>query len=239
MSRALRLLLCLALMTTMAAPASAADDCTDPETGELILAEQQVYLHQAETKAGNLGAFDLTGFPGWDSEAPTQSVQQGAGAGYLAVFASFQTGDHHQETGLTLEGTFAGCLDTMLFELYAFLPTNRTGISGDLSESPFNGVVTLDVDGVRLGIGAEVEMKTVPNEGGDATYRLRFAYTAIHRAMTQMGLDPAADHELRFNVVPRYANTNHALFVYDTTEVPAGILFNGQPDDTYTAVPVW
>ena len=234
MSRALRVLLCLALAMVFATPATAADAaCTDPNTGELVLTELQTYIHQAETKAGNLGALGLTGFPGWDENPPAQSVQQGAGAGYLSPFLSFQTNDQYEETGLTLEGTFSGCLDTMLFDLYAFLPTNRTGTSGSGAESPFNGIVELLIDGVEVGFRAEIEMATVPNPDGDATYRLRFAYTGLHAAMTRSGLDPAAEHEIRFNVVPRYANTSNALFVYDTTEVPAGILFNGVPDDTY------
>lgn len=234
MSRTLRLLLCLALATVWAVPATAADAaCTDPETGQLVLTEQQTYIHQAQTKAGNLGAVGATDFPSWNETAPAQSVQQGAGGGYAAPYGAGFVEDYYEETGLTLKGTFSGCLDTMLFELYAFLPTNRTGISGSLAESPFNGYVTLDVDGKQVAFPAEVEMATTPNPRGSATYRLRFAYTGIHAAMTRAGLDPAAEHEIRFNVVPRYLNTSNALFVYDTTEVPAGILFNGVPDDTY------
>jgi hypothetical protein len=79
-------------------------------------------------------------------------------------------------------------------------------------------------------------MATIPNPDGDATYRLRFAYTGIHVAMERGGLEPGGEHEIRFNVVPRYANTSNALFVYDTTEVPAGILFNGVPDDSYAVL---
>lgn len=238
MRHALIVVLCLVFGAVLAPPAAgAADPCTDPDTGELILTEEQTYLHQAETKAGNLAVLGASGFPSWSTDAPTQSVQQGAGGGYLMPYGASLAEDHYEETGLTTEGTFSGCLDTMLFELYAFLPTNRTGTSGSLAESPFNGVVTLDIDNVRVGYATEVEMATVPNPGGSATYRLRFAYTGIHAAMTRLQLDPASDHELRFNVIPRYANTNNALFVYDTTEVPAGILFNGAADETYTVVP--
>ena len=237
MSRALRALLCLALAMVFAVPATAADaGCTDPTTGALVLTQQQTYIRQAQTKAGNLGAVGATDFPTWSETAPAQSVQQGAGGGYAAPYGAAFAEDHYDKAGLTLEGTFNGCLDTMLFELYAFLPTNRTGTSGSGAESPFNGVVQLDVDGKQISIPSDVEMATTPNPKGSATYRLRFAYTGIHLAMTRAGLDPAAEHQVRFNVVPRYLNTSNALFVYDTTEVPAGILFNGAPDATYAAV---
>jgi hypothetical protein len=216
-------------------PGEPGDPCIDDE-GELIVEEQQVYIHQAETKAGNLAALGFDSFPTWSEEEPTQSVQDGAGGGYLANSQHFVTEADDEIFGLTVVGDFSGCLDTMLVELYAFLPTNRTGTAGDLEERPFNGIVTVDVDGERVFWPAEAEMETIPNPSGEATYRIRFALTNLHAAFGFAEVEPGGDHELRLNLNPRFLNTNNALFVYDTTEVPSGILFNGTPDDTYTVM---
>jgi hypothetical protein len=239
MPRTLRLALVpLALTALLVSPLGAdeAAPCADAETGELVLTPQQTYIHQAQTKAGNLAALGATDFPSWNTTAPTQSVQQGAGGGYAGNFALVFTGQDDAVAGLTLEGTFAGCVDTMLVELYAFLPTNRTGTSGKLNESPLVVYTSLEIDGETLLLNSQVETKTVPNTKGSATYRSRYAFTNIHEALLDFGLDPAAEHTIRVNATPRFANTNNAVFVYDTTEVPSGILFNGTLDATYTEV---
>lgn len=233
-----RVLALLIAVVSIGAPAAAqeADPCVDPETGQLVLEQQQVYIHQATTKAGNLAALDLDSFPSWDENAPKQSVTQGAGGGYFAPFGHFTLGEDETLMGLTVEGPQTGCLDTMLIELYAFLPTNRTGTSGSLNESPFNGLFNLDVNGERVVFGTEHETKTVPNEMGSVTYRIRLAITGLHQALGFTAVQPDGEHVIRLNVNPRFANTNNALFVYDTTEVPSGILFNGTPDETYSTL---
>ncbi|HVM20101.1 MAG TPA: hypothetical protein VM307_09090 [Egibacteraceae bacterium] len=237
MRRALRVLLVpLAVLGVMTAPAGADAACTDPETGALVLEQSQQWLHQAETKAGNLAAFGVTSFPSWDDQEPTASVQQGAGGGAAANAAAYLDPTTSEQLGLVAEGTFSGCLDTVLLDLYAFLPTNRTGTSGSLAESPFNGIVNLTVDGEQLVTAQEIEANTVPNPGGLATYHLRFAITDLHAALLDWGLDPAADHTLRLNVAGRYVNTSNAVFVFDTTEVPASLTFNGTVDEHYPAI---
>jgi hypothetical protein len=234
MSPSLRVILALAIVALIVPPAGASDGaCTDPETGELLLAEQQVYLHQAETKVGNLGALGATGFPTWSADEPAGSVTEGAGGGYLVNSQYFVSNENPEHFGLTVEGAFSGCLDTMLVELYAFLPTNRTGTSGSLEETAFTGILQLEVDGELVAWPSELELATVENPHGDATYQLRFAYTDIHQALQDAGVEPGGDHHLRLNVNARYINTEHAVFVFDTTEVPAGILFNGVPDESY------
>lgn len=228
------MLLALILLLTAPAGAQEPDPCVDPETGELVLTEEQVYIHVADTKVGNLAGADIGSFPSWDENAPQQSVSQGAGGGYLAPFAHYLLGQDEDLLGLTVEGTQTGCLDTMLVELYAFLPTNRTGTAGDLQERPFRGIFNLDVDGERVVFGVDHEAETVPNPGGSVTYRIRLAITGLHEALSFTSVEPDGEHVIRLNVNPRFLNTNNAIFVYDTTEVPSGILFNGTPDETYS-----
>ena len=234
---------CLAitvLMATLAVAlpgsAEAADPCVDPVTGQPKFSTQQTYIHQAATKAGNLAATGQTGFPSWNTTAPSQSVQQGAGAGYLGFFALAFAGQDDSTLGATFIGNFSGCLDTMLVTLYAILPTNRTGTAGDLSESPLNVYTNLRIDGTTIVAPTEIETKTIANTGGQATYRVRYAFSGLNAALLANNLDPLANHSIRLNATPRFANTSNAIFVYDTTEVPAGILFNGAVDDTYTVI---
>ncbi len=240
MTRAVRLFLVpLAVAALLAGPAgaeTAASACVDPVTSQLVLTQQQTYLHQAETKAGNIAALGAGSFPSWNTEAPKASVRGGAGGGYAGNSASYLAPEVAEQTGLTTQGTFSGCLDTMLINLYAAMPTNRTGTSGSLAESSLTAMVHLTIDGQKILDAAEIRTKSIPNPTGSATYLQRFSIVGLHAAMQDVGLDPAANHTLRLTVAPRYINTDNAVFVYDTTEVPAGYLFNGTPDENYPQV---
>ena len=239
MTRAVRLaLIPVALVAMLAGPVGAEEPagCVDPLTNELVLTERKTYIHRAETKIGNLGGFGATSLPSWDTNAPTTSVQGGAGGGYLGNSASYLDPTLAEQTGLTLEGAFSGCLDTMLLDLYAAMPTNKTGTSGSLEESALTLMVTMAVDGENVVNALEIETKTVPNPGGNATYHARFGISDIDSALVSYGLDPAADHTIRITAAPRYINTDNSIFVYDTTEVPAGITFNGVPTADYPLI---
>jgi len=243
MPRAVRLLLVpLAVVALLSSPVvaeeQAAASCVDPLTNQLVLTEQATWLHQAETKAGNVAALGATSFPSWNTTKPTASVQSGAGGGYLATMVgpTADQAEYREETGLTVKGTFSGCLDTMLFDLYAFRPTNRTGKSGDLAESPLTANVTLTVDGQRIVDFMQIEAHQVANPGGQATYLNRIAVTNLHAALVDFQLDPAAEHTITATFDPQFANTDHSVFVYDTSEVPAGITFNGVPNENYAVL---
>lgn len=240
MIRAARLFLVpLAVAALLAGPAgaeTATSACVDPLTNQLVLTQEQTYLHQAETKAGNIAALGAGSFPSWNTTAPAASVRGGAGGGYAGNSASYLAPEVAEQTGLTVQGAFNGCLDTMLVNLYAAMPTNRTGTSGSLAESSLTAVVHLTIDGQKVVDGVEVKTHSVPNPTGQATYLQRFSIVGLHAAMQDFALDPAANHTIRFTVAPRYLNTDNAVFVYDTTEVPAGFLFNGTPDENYPQV---
>jgi hypothetical protein len=240
MPRLVRAGFAVLLLLALVVPAAGAEEtapCTD-EAGDLALEETAAWFAPGATKAGNLGGLGVTDFPTWDDTAPTQSVQEGAGGGYLTNSANFVAEDPETQkaVGFTAVGPSSGCLDTLLIDLYAFLPTNRSGTSGNLEEADFTGIVSIQADGKPLVFAQEVDFAMVANDGGDATYRLRLAVTGIHERMLRRGIDPEGDRELELLVEPRYINTDHALFVYDTTEVPAGLLFNGTPDDSYASI---
>lgn len=216
-------------------PGTAEDPCYDAESEQYTFEEQQVWFHEGETKVGNLGSAGVTDYHSWDTTPPQRSVQDGGGAGALGNFAGSTGGQEDSPFDATLEGTFTGCIDTALVELYAFLPTNRTSTAGDLEENPHNLQPELYIDDRQVVFPAETEVKTELN-GEGPTYRLRFAVTGIHAAIVRGDLDPTAEHTIRLKVTPEHANTDNAIYVWDTTEVPSGIIFNGTPDETYTKV---
>src|SRR5687768_7842927 len=68
---------------------------------------QQVWFHQGQTKAGNLGATGQTAYPSWNTTKPTASVTSGAGGGYLTNGAQWQMqGTKNEATGATFVGSF-------------------------------------------------------------------------------------------------------------------------------------
>jgi hypothetical protein len=112
------------------APDPSDHPCYDTATDTLSFPQQQVFIHEGDTKIGNGSAAP------WDTNPPEASVQDGAGAG--AVTGSdviFSTGGQ-DGPGATFAGTFDGCIDTLLFDVYSFDPTNRTGTGG--SAQPAN-----------------------------------------------------------------------------------------------------
>lgn len=226
-----------ALVASLAPPATAAtpDPCAD-EDGNTTYAEQQVWFHEGETKVGNLSdRADQPPAP-FDTDEPTQSIQQGGGAGSLSTAGSVADLAPGAENSAQFAGTFDGCIDTLLVEMYAFQPTNRTGTSGSLEESPHNFGGVLTIDDATITLPGPIEAETVPNPGGQATFRIRFAITDIRARLDRLGADPTGVHDIGLDLTAWFINTNNTVYVWDTTEVPSGMTFNGEVDDTYTAI---
>ncbi|MBW3620406.1 MAG: hypothetical protein KY461_09185 [Actinobacteria bacterium] len=224
--------LCLAASLLALTPTDATDPCAD-STGTVVYPQQQVWVHEGETKVGNLTQHGDQPPAPWDTEPPTASVATGAGAGALSGFGSLESLVADSPQSATFAGAFEGCLDTVLVELYAFQPTNRTGTSGELNEAPHNFGAELVIDGKTFTLAGPKEAATVPNPGGSATYRLRFAIHGVRAAMERHGLALDGPHELQLTMTAWFINTNNTVYVWDTTEVPTGLTFNGTADETY------
>lgn len=234
MRPALPRLLSLSLAASLLAltPTDADDPCAD-SAGDIVYPEEQVWIHEGETKVGNLTQHGDQPPAPWDTEPPTDSVAAGAGAGALSGLGSFESLVADAPQSATFAGGFDGCLDTILVELYAFQPTNRTGSSGSLEEAPHNFGAELVIDGRTIALGGPKEAATVPNPDGQATYRLRFALTGVRAAMERRGLTLDGAHDLQLTMTAWFVNTNNVVYVWDTTEVPAGLTFNGTADETF------
>ena len=229
--RMLSLLLAVSLLALV--PAAADDDPCADEAGEIVYLEEQVWVHEGETKVGNLTQHGDQPPAPWDASPPPGSVTTGAGAGAFSAFGSTASLAPQTPQSATFAGDFEGCLDTMLVELYGFQPTNRTSTSGSLAESPHNFGAQVVIDGATFDITGPQEAVTTPNPAGQATYRFRFAFNGIRTAMQGRGLAPDGAHELQFTVTAWYANTSNAIYVWDTTEVPTNLVFNGAADASY------
>lgn len=207
--------------------ASIAVEGEEPEPYEPVFNNERVYTHCGDTnKVSNVEG----GTPfGWDTEAPAASVQAGAGCGTLdAVMSS------SEETAETLvwEGTHTGNLDELTLELYMIdagivRATHMTG--GATGTVPQVGAFTeiyadmsLLIDGFEAGFIGEA---TIPAErtNSDVTVRLRMTLTDIGL----LAEDEAGEHTIRLELqTADYYNGDSGAWVWDTTEVPAGVTFS-------------
>jgi hypothetical protein len=242
MARFARFFVALAVLVAPGVPASAqepscrlirgANTPEDP-TDDVQVCRQDVWFHQAETKFGNAAAFDQGSFPSFNTTKPTASVTTGAGGGYLGSSTTHQNGEPFDpRLTATFDGTFTGDIDTLAATVFMFNPPE------DAQELPTFAVNTrLVIDGEPVAETGGAEVKRSP--GGQAARRIDFAFTNIYQTMEALGLDGAErQHQVRFQVQGTGLATEAALFVYDTSEVPSGLIFNIEPENlgSYTVV---
>lgn len=213
----------LAAGAALAAPAGAEATCYTKVVDGPEFCSQQVWFTPAETKVGNLGATDASGFPSWSPEAPTQSVSAGAGGGYATVgVGRQQNGTSDPTTGAQFEGTFTGELDNLAVTMYLFAP-------GRQEEAGYPGYyagIDLVVDGKVL---KKVDADGIPlTSGGNAVQKIDFAADKLHAAMVKAGVPtgPDVEHQVQLYITSYSLVTSTALLVYGTTEAPSSMTFN-------------
>lgn len=197
---------------------------TEATEDDLEACRSDVWFHDAGTKVDNLDNAQGT-FATWDATPPEASVTAGAGAGVLATSASHQNGTPYDEReSFTAAGTVDGALDAIAVELYLFPPAGMAQ-----QETTYRVDAELELDGVSL---ATIDDRTVAMEtAGDAVQRIRFSFTGLAGLIDQyhsFDLVNAlgSSHEVKLTVHGTGIGTNGAIFVYDTTEVPAGMVIN-------------
>ncbi|MGH2691038.1 MAG: hypothetical protein ACRDHM_00855 [Actinomycetota bacterium] len=242
MARFVRILLPVALLVALGVPASAQEascrlirgaQTPDDPTDDVQVCRQDVWFHQAETKLGNAAALGQGSFPSFNTTRPTTSVTGGAGGGYLGSSVTHQQGEPFDpRLTATFDGTFTGDIDTLAVTVFMFNPPE------DAQSLPTYAVNTrLVVDGeavVETG-GAEVKRSA----GGQAAKRIDFAFVNVYQTLKDLGLNGAdRQHQVRFQVQGTGLATEAALFVYDTSEVPSGLVFNIEPENlaSYTII---
>lgn len=261
----MRRLLTLFAVTALAAVGLAAavpDGCyvavqNDPETpdDDVVACQLETWFQDPGTnKAGNLAAVDAYDYPTWGVEPPAASVSDGAGGGFLGhMAAAFGVDESDRRLGATFAGSFTGPVDRMALTLHYFY--NGYGSIGDQSDPDPNrattrkdlsSYVTLVIDGTRINtLGGEegIDLTTSPAETANAADKGQLTITGIAEAMQLFGMDMGADteHTVEITVTPRYINTDAAVvFVFGTTEVPGGIVFNPPVvDEDVNSVPIF
>lgn len=201
--------------------------CYDADTGELSFPEERVYFHEGESKIGNTAASPHP----WDTTEPA-SVQTGAGAGQLTL--SSQAGGG--ETNTVFEGTFTGCIDTLLFDLYSFDPTNRSSTAADGEPNDHTLSITVSIDGLPVYANGTAQTLTTYAEGamGPNLNRIALDLGDTLESFQAYGYTLDGDHTITVEIAPYYINTGAAVvYAWDTSETPSGITFNGAITDDH------
>lgn len=182
------------------------------------LVTEQVWFVCGDEKVTNLENNTAT----WDNEPPDQSVTDGAGCG--TVDAPFMQEGPGNIYDATWTGWFEGNLDSLTVELHNIYvgPGRATG--------QLNAAVKLFVDGLPLfdELGEEVTFEAVRSDTG-LSEMIRFSIDNI-------GFVSERDNvEHQINLVMHGGETQNrgptltdtvSGWVWDTTEVPSGMVFN-------------
>lgn len=207
--------------------------CYDEATGELAYPEQRVWFHEGDTKLGNV---DATAHP-FDTTEPTASVTAGAGAGqYSGAAAQIGTVDGYEHIETVFTGTFTGCIDTLLIDMWSFDPANRSSTAADAQPNAHQFYVRLTVDGTKVLEAGPVESGTTyANEAmGPNRSQAGIELRDVMESFAEFGLlELDGEHEIEIAIAPWYVNTGHSVYVWDTMEVPSGLVFNGAITDAH------
>lgn len=212
----------------------------DDTSDDVEACELETWFHRADTPAGNVEALGAESYPTFDTNPPAGSVTAGNGGGYLGSSIVNVADPGSPTSGVRFVGEFDGVMDVMDITLHGFY--NGYGSTGGPTDRRAHTIdLYLAIDGVQVVSGTEVSVGTSEAETANAAHQFDFAVTGLAQLMDVFGFDLTATHTIELTVVPKYVNTNPvALYVYDTTEVPGGILFNpSEIDEKATVVDLW
>lgn len=192
--------------------------------------QQQVWFNcdGQQTKVVNANNAALGGqVPGWDTSAPTASVSGGAGCGQLDPAFLIATVEDTAVADGAWSGTFTGNLSSLTVELHSiYAGTARAG-------TKFGIIPRLYVDGQPLTFDkANLDVTPVRSSTG-ASEKITFSLTGLKLTedLNKDGIpDPGSgtkQRKITLQVANRYIDGNAVgAWVWDTTEVPSGIVFN-------------
>ncbi len=219
---------------------------TADSADDLTVCREDVWFHQAETKAGNLAGTEHGSLPTFDTNAPESSVAMGAGGGYVGTSAhqGSVAGAWDPAYSPTFVGEYTGAIDTLLVDMYLFPPASMVDkMAGDGSTAPWRVDMNLTVGGQTVLTLGDVAFEL--EDGGNAVQRARFAITNILNTFLDSGVSLTDANDVKLEIVGTGLATNGAIWVFDTTEVPSGMSFNIDPADIPEGVfvhdmePVW
>jgi hypothetical protein len=235
-SRLLRLTVSLGVMAAItAAPAAAQVVETEPckdEEGNLVFTELVQWIKAPENRFGNFGAVseatgeDFGDYPTWSGEAPTESVEDGAGGASIQQRAGNAVGNEfNREAAGHFEGAFEGCLNAIAWDQYLLSPVPPTG-------GAVTTIIRLVIDGQTVYVPATNMAPAInaPSEGDTGLlYRMQFVFTGLYQLMNSSPSDFApleGEHTIEATMFSQFVNDAQGAYVYDTTEVPSRLTFN-------------
>lgn len=211
MRRLVPLIALVVAVSALALPARAHHDGTDEQP---TLRTERTFLKCVDgLKVQNIPALQGS-YPTWSPEPPAGSVQDGEGCGQYENLLS--NSDPENPFDLVMKGTFTGNLDTINVELHnIYVGTPR-------ATGNFLIAVDLTIDGEQT-VATEdpVTINPVPSSTG-ISEEISFSVTDIG-LLTEHG-DGTTEREIRLSIAG--FNEYQSAWVWDTTEVPAGLTFN-------------
>lgn len=170
--------------------------------------ERTYYTCADDLKLQNIPAAQGT-YPSWDTTAPSEGVMDGAGCGQ---YENLLTADPFK---LVYEGTFVGNLNSMTVELYAI----DFGSSRATNTYPLD--FTVSVDGTEVFFSDFYQMP-VEYVNSSITSKMTFSLSGLnYRSEPGNGV---TERTIRLDI--ESYNEMQTLWVWETSEVPAGITFN-------------
>lgn len=196
------------------------------------LRTERAYFHcVGTTPLGNVSLAAENMIPSWNLTEPAGSVTDGEGCGTLDLNPLVTTVEPQENpTDGVWRGTFTGNLNSLTAHLYDFVAVGTSRVDGAASIS-----VRLKIDDEPITPNGGNDITAVETNSG-LTFFYEFSVTDIGFIEPNPDLDGdgigdnpygSVEHTITLTVDGWAPDTNFLGFwVYDTTEVPAGITFN-------------
>lgn len=204
-----------ALAVGLIGPAGANEEEPDPE----FVTEQDWFQCDGTTKVAQANLVVDNAIPGWDTTAPTESVQDGAGCG-MAEAAALSGTAQGSLYDATWEGTFTGNLQDVLMDLHFIQPA--AAAYGDIALD-----LRIAVNGVEYDLGEQfVDGAYTQASDTGASYSMQFAINDFDLIDDYYGPGTKVN-TFTITAMGHFIDSGFAVpFVWGTTEVPAGLTFN-------------
>jgi hypothetical protein len=210
------------LALLVAAPPALATSPTEPPA----LRTERVWFHCAGQVPVQNVPFATGQVPGWDTTAPTRSVQSGAGCGWYENAGGAWLGPNRTTLDAEWEGTFRGNVDSLTVELH------DVHVSAARATGVFLARATLLVDGkehLNTGEGGDLRLTPVPSQTR-LSERMTFTLAGL-----DLDDEPGTGSTVRrYRLVLRSLMEEQSAWVWDATEVPSGITFNPAAPEAVT-----
>lgn len=204
---------------------------TEETDDDIEACREDVWFHEAGIKADNVDhAQDPATFASFDTTPPASSVTDGAGSGVLTTSLLHQYVEAFDaKESFVAAGTFTGAIDNVVVELYMFRPGVTPAFTTDdptgatMTGTTHSVDAVLTIDGFDVATLADVDATLEP--AGDAAERITFVFRNVMDVLPLLG-DVEGEHTVEVRTHGTGIGSDAAIAVYDTTEVPSGMVIN-------------